>query len=113
MSDKLSSTDRAMIEAVVGSTEDQLLESLGEMLGGGAVRDTDPQGARARAEAWLRRNHERLRDAVCGRFNEHAFQDSVADIAAIADVLAASFNKPTAFTVAAILLKRGLQTFCA
>ncbi|HEY6794654.1 MAG TPA: hypothetical protein VI248_08220 [Kineosporiaceae bacterium] len=38
--------------------------------------------------------------------------DDAADIAAIADLLATLVNKPAAYTVAAILLKRGLQTLC-
>lgn len=106
-------TDRAEIESILAATDDELMASLGEMLGGGASRDTDPKSSRARAEAWLRRNHERLRSAVCGRLDSHEFGDAVVDIAAVADLFATMLSKPMAFTVAAILLKRGIQTLCA
>lgn len=108
----MSSTDRALAESAYRATEDELLLSLGAILAGGLARDTEAQDLRARAEAWLRRNHARLRDTVCGHPALADLTDSFVDVATLADILTAYVSKPTAFTVAAILLKRGIRTWC-
>ncbi len=113
MSDGLSPSDQALADAAFRASEDELLVALGEALAGGEARDLQPRDLRARAEAWLRRNHERLRTAICGHPDLPELEDSVMDVAAIADLLAASLDRPTAFTVAAILIKRGIRLLCA
>ena len=109
----MSSADRALAESSYEATEAELLVSLGAALVGSLTRDMEPHDLRARAEAWLRRNHARLRDMVCGHPALADLTDSFVDVATLADILAAQISKPTAFTVAAILLKRGLHTWCA
>ncbi|MBK8463297.1 MAG: hypothetical protein IPL36_09745 [Nigerium sp.] len=109
----MSSTDRALAESAYEATEDELLISLGAALAGSQARDEDPQNLSARAEAWFRRNHERLRSTVCGHPALADLTDSFLDVAALADILSAHLNRPTAFTVAAIILKRGVNTWCA
>lgn len=108
----ISSTDRALAESAYQATEDDLLIALGALLAGSQARDAESQDLRARAEAWLRRNHERLRSAVCGHPALAELTDSFVDVATLADILTAQLSKPTAFTVAAILLKRGLHAWC-
>lgn len=113
MTDQLSPADHALAKSAFESSEGELLLALGMTLGGGDARDTEPQDLRSRAEAWLRRHNERLRAAICGQPGVHELENSITDVAAVADLLATQLNKPTAFTVAAILLKRGIRAWCA
>jgi len=105
--------DLALAAAVLSRTEDDLLLDFGTSLAGpGAGRDGGPDDLRGRARNWFDRHHQDLKQRLCGTPGLDELGDSATDIAAIADLLAALVNKPAAYTVAAIVLKRGLRTLC-
>ncbi len=94
-------------------SEDDLLLDLGTALAGpGAGRDGNLDDLRARAHNWFERHHTDLKQRLCGNPDLQTLTDSATDIAAIADLLATLVNKPATYTVAAIILKRGLHTLC-
>jgi len=105
--------DLAAAQTAAGLTEDQLLLDLGRALAGpGADRDRGTGDLQGDARNWFDRNRDSLRALLCGRPDLHALTDNATDIATIADVLAGTYNKPTVFTIAAILLKRGIHRLC-
>jgi hypothetical protein len=104
----------ALAHAALTRGEDDLLMDFGTALAGpGAGRDGNLDDLRGRARNWFERHHTDLRQRLCGNPDLQTLTDGATDIAAIADVLAALVNKPAAYTVAAIILKRGLHTLCS
>jgi hypothetical protein len=105
------------LERLLLLDEAELLDDLGRQLVGfgfGAERDEDD---RESAKRWLDRNLASLRRVICGN---QAVQnltasdnDTLAEAAAVADLLADLLGWPVGSTVAAIIVKRGLGRLCA
>jgi hypothetical protein len=99
-------------------SEDELLEALGSILlgdglGAGGI---DPREAFRAGSKWIADRAERLRASVCGSQTFAQINGNAADDIAIvaAAILAhdagwAAVGAP----VAAVLVRRGLQTFCS
>lgn len=109
----LSEADRALAAQIASANEVDLLLQLGEALAGEPSRDSNQQNLRSRAEDWLRRNRTRLKNTICTNPALTDLGDSMVDVATLADALCALLNRPTAFIVAAILIKRGIGTLCS
>jgi hypothetical protein len=108
-----STEELSLAAAALSRTEEDLLLDFGTALAGpGAGRDGDFEDLRRRALNWLDRHHNDLKQRLCGSPDLPAFTDGAVDVAAIADLIATLLNKPAAYTVAAIILKRGLHTLC-
>lgn len=104
----------ALATAAIARTEDELLLDFGLALAGpGAARDGGDEDLRGRANNWFDRNRDELRNRICGQPNLEQLSDTALDLAAVADVIAGLTGKPSAYTVAAILLKRGLHWLCS
>jgi hypothetical protein len=103
----------ALAAAAVARTENELLLDFGFALAGpGASRDGDADDFRARADNWFDRNRDELKRRLCGQPNLQRLTDAIIDTAAIADLIAPLIGSPSAFTVAAIIVKRGLRWLC-
>lgn len=103
----------ALAATALARTEEDLLLDFGKALAGpGAERDGDPGDLRRRALNWLERHHNDLKQRLCGNPDLPALPDGAIDVAAVADLIASLLNKPAAYTVAAIILKRGLRALC-
>lgn len=103
----------ALAAAAVNRSEDDLLLELGVALAGpGASRDGDPDDLRGRANNWFDRHLHELQQRLCGNAKLDGLTDAAIDVAAIADTIASITGKPSAYTVAAIILKRGTHWLC-
>jgi len=103
----------ALAAADIARTEDDLLLDLGLALAGpGAARDGDADDLRGRANNWFDRNRDELKKRLCGHPDLDRLTDAALDTAAVADLIAGTTGKPAAYTVAAIILKRGLHWLC-
>ena len=103
----------ALAAAAMARTEDDLLLDFGLALAGpGAARDGDADDLRGRANNWFVRNRDELKKRVCGHADLERLTDTAIDTAAVADLVAALTGKAAAYTVAAIILKRGLHWLC-
>jgi len=104
----------ALAAAASARTEDDLLLDLGAALAGpGVSRDGDPEDLRGRANNWFDRKRDELKDRLCGNPDLDRLTDAALDTAAVADFIADITGRtPTAYTVAAIILKRGLLWLC-
>lgn len=107
----MTPTPQAAIRAA-SATEEELLLQLGVLLSPDATRDGDPTDLRGRAQDWLDRERGALRELLCGSPLVQSLQDNATDIAALADIIATATGKPPLYTVAAIILKRGLGWLC-
>jgi hypothetical protein len=108
-----SDDELALAAAALSRTEEDLLLDFGIALAGpGAGRDGDLDDLRRRARNWFDRHHNDLKQRLCGNPDLPTLTDGAIDVAAIADLIASLLNKPAAYTVAAIILKRGLHTLC-
>lgn len=114
-SDQTDSRD-PQLERLIGSTLEELEVELSHLLDGrglGPIGSPDPGAGRA----WIERNVEALRNMVCSDPTVVAVVDpadnSLAEAAAVADCLAATFGWPVGATIAAIIVKRGLHAFCS
>ena len=113
MTSESSDDDLNFAVAALSKSEDDLLLDFGMLLAGpGERRDGDHDDFRSRAQNWLHRNHADLRRLICGNVDVKKLSSTAVDLAALADLVAAVVSKPAAFTVAAILLKRGLENLC-
>jgi len=105
---------------LIGKTEDELLDSLGQVLLGDGlgVGPVDPYRARRFAAKWLIEWRDEIRKHVCGKAsqqfidNEAGVADRLTEIAVVADALAGVLGHPTANIVAVILVRRGLAKLC-
>jgi len=106
--------DAAELDEAVRSltlSEDELLLEFGRTLVG-AARGRGEQDPRRRAANWFTNNQSKLRELICG--NEavlRARQDSEG-VMLLAELLGEQLNKPAVFSVAAYLLKRGIDRLC-
>lgn len=103
-----------LAQTALSRTEDELLTELGIALAGGPelTRDGDLDDFRARARYWLARNMTTIKQRICGNPALDSLIDEATEVAAIADLLTGIADGPQGFTVAALLLKRGLTTLC-
>jgi hypothetical protein len=103
----------ALAATAAARTEDELVLDFGLALAGpGASRDGDPDDLRGRVNNWFERNRRELTDRLCGHPTLKQLTDATLDTAAIADLIAGMTGTVPAYTVAAILLKRGLDRLC-
>jgi hypothetical protein len=106
------------LEAYVGMSEETLLAELeGALLGKGpGFGPSDIDRAVRFASNWLDQRMEEFRQLLCGdvrlRLEHGGGLDKLTDAAVVADALQALLGKPTAYIVAVILLRRGLQGLC-
>lgn len=106
------------LEAYVGMDEETLLAELeGALLGKGpGFGPSDIDRAVRFASNWLDQRMEEFRQLLCGdvrlRLEYGGGLDKLTDAAVVADALQALLGKPTAYIVAVILLRRGLQGLC-
>lgn len=114
----MSSEPNPALEAYLGMDEEALLAELGGMLlgSGPGFGPADIDRALRFAGDWLDRQMEEFRRLLCGdvrlRLEHGGGLDKLTDAAAVADALQALLGKPTAYIVAVILLRRGLQRLC-
>lgn len=103
-----------LAQDALARSEDELLTELGIALAGGPelTRDGDLEDFRDRARSWLARNMMAIKQRICGNQGLENMLDQATEVAAIADLLIGIADGPQGFTVAALLLKRGLTTIC-
>ncbi len=103
---------QAAIDAA-NATEDDLLLELGQQLVPDPNRDNDPTDLKNRARDWLNRERRALAELLCGNPAVKHLHNNAADIAVLADMIATATGRPPVYTVAAIILKRGLDWLCS
>jgi hypothetical protein len=114
----VSAESSRALEAYLGMDEEALLAELGgTLLGSGpGFGPSDIDRALRFAGDWLDQRMDEFRQLLCGdvrlRLEDGGRLDKLADAAAVADALQALLGKPTAFIVAVILLRRGLNALC-
>lgn len=89
---------------------DELYVQLGLDLDVDGFGGDDARRLAAIARTWMSANATELRLRICP-FREQ-FADRSVDIAAVADALDSFVGRPAGLTVAAIILKIGLEKFC-
>lgn len=98
--------------------DEALLEDLGEtLLGKGpGFGPSDVERSMRFAQDWLDQRAAEFKQLLCGgvrlRLERDGGMDKLADAAAVADALQAILGKPTAYIVAVILARRGLEKLC-
>ncbi len=114
MTENVSSAE---LRRLSGLSEEQLLLELGSLLvddPDAALRSGQQLDLVGRANNWMDRNLDGLRDKICG--NHEAFANNkelTVEIATVADlVVTLAFGVPAATVVAAILVHRGLDQLC-
>lgn len=113
------STESAALHRYLTLDEEDLLEQLGEaLLGSGpGFGPADVERSIRFARAWLEDRSEELKQRVCvdvwPSLEQEGTFDTLTDAAAVADSLQTLLGKPTAFIVAVILIRRGLESFCS
>jgi hypothetical protein len=99
--------------AALAKSEHELLIDLGLALAGpGASRDGDADDLLGRANNFFERNRDELKRRVCGQPVLDKATDAAVDAAAVADLIATLTGQISAYTVAAILIKRGMHWLC-
>ncbi len=105
------------LERLLLLDDDELLDELGGRLAGIGFGPSDDEGNRESAHRWLGRNMLPLRRVICGNPAVQTLtaqdNDALAEVGAVADLLADLLGGPIGATVAAILVKRGLRRLCA
>jgi hypothetical protein len=107
---------RALVQALSGLDEDELLEKLADQVALG-VGPLDPQRKRAIARAWMDAQRDSFRASICSdprvqAIRDRAAVDEVAAAAAVADLIAAVTGKLPAATAAMLLVRTGLDRLC-
>lgn len=103
----------ALSTAAMARSENDLLLDLGILLAGpGASRDGDPDDLLGRANNWFDRNRREMAKRLCGHPDLQQLTDGIVDASAVADLIADLTGKTAGYTVAAIILKRGLNWLC-
>lgn len=106
------------LELYIGMDDETLLAELeGALLGRGpGFGPSDVDQAVRFASDWLDQRTEEFRQLLCGnvrvRLEHGGGLDKLTDAAVVADALQALLGKPTAYIVAVILLRRGLNGLC-
>jgi hypothetical protein len=107
-----TSEELNLAKAAMTRTEDDLLLDFGLTLAGPGASRGDPDDLRGRANNWFDRNRHELTKRLCGHPDLQRLTDGILDTAAVADLIAGLTGKTAAYTVAAIILKRGLGWVC-
>ncbi|MBZ5516728.1 MAG: hypothetical protein LAN62_18140 [Acidobacteriia bacterium] len=111
-----------VIKAKLALSEDSLLEELGASIittEGLDLRDLKPEELRQRAEQWLDLHSAKIAQTICKdwkfseKIREPKFQDRLNLAAAIADVVSGIWVNVSPFSLAALLVKRGIEELCA
>ena len=106
------------LSALVALSEDELLERIGESLEKDSLH-IGPRSSRAlikKAKRWLQNQRPTLQDHICRnkRIRDLAQgSDHLVLAGAIADLLSSFLIKVSPFTLAALIVKRGVETLCA
>jgi hypothetical protein len=113
MSIRYSNADLHSAEIALRKSLSELTLDFGASLAGApSNRQTGGEDLRGRALSWIERNWGQLQSLVCGAPALAKLGQSAVDVCAIADAIGALVNKPMGFTVAAILLKYGVERLC-
>ena len=111
--------DGTDLKTLVNLPEDELLSLLGDLLLHDQSRFGPPDSGRRKRYvlAWIRREEEELRRRICRSAAVEALMadgtaDSLIEAAVAAEAIMSMFGRPTALVVAAILVGRGLPSFC-
>lgn len=111
--------DRA--RAKLSLSEDALLEELAASIEGSEaidLRQVSPEVLRQRALQWLDVHRASLRHKICIEWNykekikDPRYQDMLFLTAALADLMGGMLKEASPFTVAAFLVKRGVEKLC-
>jgi hypothetical protein len=105
------------LERLLLLNDDELLDELGDQLASIGFGPGDDEGNRESAQRWLGRNMASLQRVICGNPAVQTLtaqdNDALAEVGAVADLLADLLGRPIGATVAAILVKQGLRRLCA
>lgn len=109
--------DPKEVERLLLLDEAELLDDLGKQLTGIGFGPEGDEDDRESAKRWLDRNLASLRKVICGNQTVQTLtaseNDTLTEVAAVADLLADQLGWPVGSTVAAIIVKRGLGRLCA
>lgn len=114
----MSSEYDPVLAAYLELDDEALLEELGETLLGKTpgFGPSDVERSIRFARDWLDQRAAEFRQRLCGdvrlRLERNGGLEKLADAAAVADALQAILGKPTAYIVAVILARRGLERLC-
>ena len=112
----LHPAERDQIERLLALPEDRLLTVIGYSLPEATTTLFGPREAREQAAKWLDRVLRHNREQICGWWHEisgrERFDDDTTLAAALADFLVALALEAGGFTVAVLLVKRGLKKLC-
>jgi hypothetical protein len=110
-----------VLEVKLSRSQETLLEEIGASLcetEGFDLRGLSVDVLRSRAERWLELQQASFVQKICKEWNfsekmkDPRYQDNVFLAGAIADLIAGLLTKVAPFTVAAFLVKRGLEKLC-
>lgn len=114
MSDPFASSARA--QRLLAASDDELFQLLGTELSGTQALPLSPAELIERGRRWFSAQEDMLRATVCINPRVKALtlenRDDLALAAALADVLASLVLPVTPVTLAALIVRRGLKTFC-
>lgn len=103
------------VDELLALSERDLLIRLGEQLAppGPGIGPEDEDRAESAARAWLRAHWQELRNRICGADEGRTAAGRATDASAVVDAISGYLDGPVVFTVAAIMLKVGLERICA
>ena len=117
----MNEEDGRAIRTKLSHTREALLEEIGASLStteGFDLKAISASELRVKAEQWLALHEAGFVQKICRewKFSEKVkdprYRDNVFLAGAIADLIAALVGKVAPFTVAAFLVKRGIETLC-
>jgi hypothetical protein len=104
------------LERLLLLDEAELLDDLGSLLAGAGFGAEGDENDRESARRWLDRNITSLQKVICGNQTVQKLiasdNNTLAEAAAVADLLAGLLGWPVGSTVAAIIVKHGLGRLC-
>ena len=113
--------DELTLRAKLSYSEGALLEEIGASLAeteGLDLKSVSPDALRQRAEQWLETQNDSFVQKICREWDfsrkvkDPRYLDNVLLASAIADLISGILSGVSPFTVAALLVKRGLENLC-
>jgi len=99
-------------------TESELLEDIGKEILGSAALPVDKQAIMSIGKSWFEKNRDKLKGTICSNqqiytiLHSERSVDRIMVLTAVADLLAPMVIGISPFTVAALVTKEGLFSFC-
>ena len=116
MTRPISTAEHDQIERLLELPEDRLLTLIGYSIPETAGVLFSPEEAQGRAERWLSEMLEKHREKICEAYEKlsarEEYKDDVTVVSGLADLLASLALGVGGFTVAALLVLRGLRKLC-